>query len=354
MIIYFKKPVDWTSAYIHYWATTPGNLESRWPGIQMTSGKDGWYCFSFKNQTAVHFVLNDGNQRQTRNLFFDQNRAWFVDDDLWDVPPDYFSRFAFPNGKYKALVMSYDDGNIQDERLIDIFNSYGIKGSFHLNSGLTHEKDKICAERIQKIYQGHEVSVHSKTHSYLDNLDAVRLYGEVMEDKFALERLTGCNISGIAYPFGPYSQLLLNLLKKWGFVYGRVVDPPTNDFRLPADPLVWRPCCHQSAAWEHAKRFITQKRSEMSLLLIWGHSHELDGGRYGNDWEHITALCKLLGRHEDIWYTTFADMAGYIAALRALIFSPNKDRVYNASSISVWIKKSAKTIEILPKSSLTL
>lgn len=29
---------------------------------------------------------------------------------------------CFPGGKAKALTMSYDDGKVQDRRLIDIFN----------------------------------------------------------------------------------------------------------------------------------------------------------------------------------------------------------------------------------------
>ena len=37
---------------------------------------------------------------------------------------------CFPGGKAKALTMSYDDGKVQDRRLIDIFNKYGIKGSY--------------------------------------------------------------------------------------------------------------------------------------------------------------------------------------------------------------------------------
>ena len=43
---------------------------------------------------------------------------------------------CFPGGKHKVLTMSYDDGQIHDRRLIEIFNKYGIKGTFHLNSGL--------------------------------------------------------------------------------------------------------------------------------------------------------------------------------------------------------------------------
>ena len=41
---------------------------------------------------------------------------------------------CFPGGKHKALTMSYDDGKEDDKRLVALFNKYGIKGTFHLNS----------------------------------------------------------------------------------------------------------------------------------------------------------------------------------------------------------------------------
>ena len=42
---------------------------------------------------------------------------------------------CFPQGKHKALTMSYDDGKEDDRRLVEIFNRYGIRGTFHVNSG---------------------------------------------------------------------------------------------------------------------------------------------------------------------------------------------------------------------------
>ena len=38
------------------------------------------------------------------------------------------------NGKKKAITFSFDDGVWQDRRLIEIFNKYGLKGTFNLNS----------------------------------------------------------------------------------------------------------------------------------------------------------------------------------------------------------------------------
>ena len=38
---------------------------------------------------------------------------------------------CFPGGKAKALTMSYDDGKLEDIRLLEILNKYVIKGTFN-------------------------------------------------------------------------------------------------------------------------------------------------------------------------------------------------------------------------------
>lgn len=40
------------------------------------------------------------------------------------------------NGKKKAVTFSYDDGVTQDRRLVEMMNTYGVKGTFNLNSGI--------------------------------------------------------------------------------------------------------------------------------------------------------------------------------------------------------------------------
>ena len=40
------------------------------------------------------------------------------------------------NGKKKAVTFSYDDGVTQDRRLVEMMNTYGVKGTFNLNSGM--------------------------------------------------------------------------------------------------------------------------------------------------------------------------------------------------------------------------
>ena len=41
---------------------------------------------------------------------------------------------TYPQWKLKALSFSYDDGNIADRKLVEIFNRYGMHGTFHIPS----------------------------------------------------------------------------------------------------------------------------------------------------------------------------------------------------------------------------
>lgn len=72
---------------------------------------------------------------------------------------------CFPHGKTKALTMSYDDGRLQDERLVGIFNRCGLRGTFNLNYGIMqNDRTRIPAERVKELYAGHEVATHTLTH----------------------------------------------------------------------------------------------------------------------------------------------------------------------------------------------
>ena len=46
-------------------------------------------------------------------------------------------------GKKKAVTFSFDDGVLQDLRLIDIFNKYGLRATFNLNSGKLGTQNSI-------------------------------------------------------------------------------------------------------------------------------------------------------------------------------------------------------------------
>ena len=86
-------------------------------------------------------------------------------------------------GKKKAVTFSFDDGVTQDIRLIEILNRYNLKGTFNINSDLLGKAgelvrngrnvrhDKIQIFDFRKVYDGHEVAVHTLTHPNLTTLD---------------------------------------------------------------------------------------------------------------------------------------------------------------------------------------
>ena len=77
---------------------------------------------------------------------------------------------CWKDGKRRALTMSYDDGVFQDRRLVEIFNKYGIKGTFHLNSANMQGGGDgifVSPDEVATLYAGHEVAVHTLTHPNL-------------------------------------------------------------------------------------------------------------------------------------------------------------------------------------------
>ncbi len=64
--------------------------------------------------------------------------------------------------KIKAVTFSYDDGAIQDRRLVALLNKYGLKGTFNLNSSKLGFG--VDPDEIKVLYEGHEVAVHTLMH----------------------------------------------------------------------------------------------------------------------------------------------------------------------------------------------
>lgn len=102
---------------------------------------------------------------------------------------------CFPEGKAKALTMSYDDGKIQDERLVSIFNRYGIRGTFNLNYGMIDKEGlippRIKSSRINELYAGHEIATHTMTHPTIARCPMTEVAEEILADRKGLEQITG-------------------------------------------------------------------------------------------------------------------------------------------------------------------
>lgn len=247
---------------------------------------------------------------------------------------------CFPEGKAKALTMSYDDGKIQDERLVSIFNRYGIKGTFNINYGLigqTKNPPRIPKDQIAALYRGHEVATHTMTHPTIARCPLTEVAQEILEDRKGLENLTGTLVRGHAYPNGSYSEEIKQLFRQLGIAYARVVEC-VPDYELPKDPLEWHPTCHHNdpELMQKAEFFAEfKKRQYLKLMYVWGHSYEFDNH---DNWEVIERFCEYMGGREDIWYATNIEIIDYMEAAKHLKFSADNEMVYNPSAASVWLQ----------------
>lgn len=250
----------------------------------------------------------------------------------------------YPHGKKKALTMSYDDGQVFDRKLVEIFNRYGIKGTFNLNSGKFGAEPYVSKDEIKKLYEGHEVAVHTVDHPYLTLIPKEELVYQIMEDRKNLETLVGYQVRGMAYPFGDYSHALAKELKAFGIEYSRTVNS-TRSFRIPSNFLEWHPTCHHDQdVIQKLKEFKdVPEWEQMPLFYVWGHSFEFD--RNGN-WDLIEEFCKMASFDETVWYATNIEILDYLNALKSLKFSADGSIVFNPTFMPVWIGVDDEPVKI--------
>lgn len=222
------------------------------------------------------------------------------------------------NGKNKAITFSYDDGIIQDIRLIEIFNKYNLKATFNINSellgmdntviceGVCVNHKKNSADDIKHIYQNHEVAVHTLTHPNLTTINDDEILRQVEVDRLNLSELVGYEVCGMAYPGGSVDKRVANLIKNnTGIKYARTT-AVTQSFEPYSDFFQYKGTLHHHRNWDilfdMAKQFLSLKSESPKVFYIWGHSYEFDV--YPERWDKFEEFCKMISGYDDIFYGT--------------------------------------------------
>ena len=222
--------------------------------------------------------------------------------------------------KKKCITFSFDDGVRQDKRLIEIFNKYGLKGTFNLNSsflglkggrevnGKFLDNSNVFPSEVQEIYAGHEVAVHTLTHPNLTGEEEETIIYQVEEDRKQLSRLVGYEVTGMAYPCGGVNnddRVAAILQKHTGVEYARTINS-TLKFDLPKNPYRWHPTVYAregDRVFELAEKFLSLETDTPQILYIWGHAHEFDIVE-DMSWARVEKLCQILSGKKDIFYAT--------------------------------------------------
>ena len=259
-------------------------------------------------------------------------------------------RFVYPQGKRKALTLSYDDGQSFDGRLAELLRSHGMKGTFHLNSGRLGlrrgDEVYISREEVKEVYAGHEVACHGVEHRNLPTITRQQVILEIQEDRKVLEEVTGGLVQGMSYAFGNYNQEIMDIARALGIKYSRTIQD-TKNFFPPSDFMAWHPTCHHdNGLLELADSFIdVAGYYELPVMYVWGHSFEF--GRTG-DWSVIEAFVDKMAGQENIWYATNMEIYTYIQAVRQQEFSADGLTMYNPTAVSVWVSTKQGLAEVKP------
>ena len=224
------------------------------------------------------------------------------------------------NGKMKALTFSYDDAVTQDVRLIELFNKYGMKATFNLNSELLGTKNnlvrdgvqithnKVEAKDVRAIYAGHEVAAHTLTHPALREQTDEEVIRQVEQDRLKLSELVGYEVVGMAYPGGGinFDDRIAKLIEEnTGVKYART-GSTTQSFAPYTDLYQYKGSIYHHVEWdkmlEMGEVFLNMKADSPQVFYIFGHAYEFD--IWPERWVQFEAFLEMLSGRDDIFYGT--------------------------------------------------
>ena len=257
------------------------------------------------------------------------------------------SIMRYPQGKRKAVTLSYDDAVEQDRRLIEILSRYGLKATFNINSGIFAAEGTVYPEgevhrvmtksEAYNLYQnsGHEIAVHTYTHPHMEQLTRQENEREIQMDIDGIKDMFGIIPRGMAYPYGTFNDTIVDCFQKAGIVYGRTVIS-TGRFDIPKDWMRLEPTCHHDDAklLTLVDEFLEK---EEGLFYLWGHSYEFE---ISDNWGVIEEFGKKIGKREDIWYATNIEVYDYIKSYEELNWTETvegKVQICNPSDREIWL-----------------
>ena len=203
------------------------------------------------------------------------------------------------------FVSSWDDGHPFDERLGELLQRHGFKGTFFVPLRNREGLPVIDARALRTLAVSHEVGSHTLDHVYLRGLPEQRVRQQVCEGREQLQSLLGRPVAGFCYPGGQIDETAVRVVREAGFGYARSVENlvtamPTHRYRLAttlqmfphsapvlANNLLRYPHRMRKAALlarllagrslgERLRIAASYARRRSGVLHIWGHSWELE------------------------------------------------------------------------------
>ena len=217
------------------------------------------------------------------------------------------------------IVFSWDDGAIEDQHLFEIHEKYKIPGIFFVP---THNREgrEVLSPSAIKNSESKYVSFggHTYNHIYLTSIPIQQVEEEVLANKEYLESILGHSIDHFCLPGGKYNTNVLSIVKKH-FKTIRTADtmsfvgmkdsllfPSIHFYPRGVKSLIGNAIRHNSYhvlpyLFSHsndpyfsllAGLINLESARPNSIVIIWGHSWELEEYGLWNELDNFMASIK--------------------------------------------------------------
>ena len=216
----------------------------------------------------------------------------------------------------KYFVFSIDDGTIYDEKVIGVFNKYGIKATFNLNSGLQsfvwYKDDKpvrrLNINEYKHLYDNHEIASHSLTHPHMTMCSDDGIIKESKEDISNLSQIFDRKVEVFAFPFHDYDERTIELVKNNTPAKVIRVSREDESFKFPSDPYhVGITSYKIDHAFGLFDKFIKDKEAELFVFVAHAYDFEFDWG-----YEKLELLCQKVLAQKNIKIIPMSALADLI------------------------------------------
>ena len=281
----------------------------------------------------------------------------------------HYNFLRFPNGKPKAVTLSYDDGAYTDVKLLDCIDKYGLKCTLNITGNDVANGKGLSLDYLKNtvLANGHEIATHGYMHRTPDAIRPIEGIRETLDTRIALENALGLIIRGMAYPdrsVDKFSQPLTyekvsSYLSMLDIAYARMAGG-NGKFELPEDWLNWMPTAHHEnpQIFELIKTFNEMDLDKMycstrspKVFYLWGHSFEFEGNK---NWDRLDKICAELSGKEDVWYATNIEIYDYVQSYRSLVYSADGQRIYNPTLKDIWFDIDGRLYSIRSGETITL
>ncbi len=150
---------------------------------------------------------------------------------------------AATDGERPVVAITFDDAFISVlENAIPVLKSHGLTATvfvptgqlaqlprWEMRDGQPDRFDAVMSERqiAEVAKDGFEVLSHAVSHTNLTEIDGARLEKEMKDSKHTLEKILGCEVCGISYPYGACNSRVCNAAKAAGYRLGFTIEPAT-------------------------------------------------------------------------------------------------------------------------------